>query len=109
MAKRSQKTQNKSRELVVITFTEDIEQAKDYEAVLRSNHIPVVIRKQADESTNAKGFAVMVPEEFVDEAHVVIESQNAYDDFYDFTSEEEYEDEDEDDDNYDGDFSEDNF
>jgi hypothetical protein len=33
----------------------------------------------------------MVPEDFLDEAHVVIESQDAYDDFYDFTLEEENE------------------
>jgi hypothetical protein len=29
----------------------------------------------------------MVPEEFLDEAHVVIESQDAYDDFYDLALE----------------------
>jgi hypothetical protein len=31
----------------------------------------------------------MVPEEFLDEAHVVIESQDAYDDFYDFSLDDE--------------------
>ena len=31
----------------------------------------------------------MVPEDFLDEAHVIIESQNAYDDFYDFAIEDE--------------------
>jgi hypothetical protein len=30
----------------------------------------------------------MVSEEFIDEAHVVIESQQAYDDFYDFAMDE---------------------
>ena len=30
----------------------------------------------------------MVPEEYLDEAHVIIESQDAYDDYYDFASEE---------------------
>jgi hypothetical protein len=30
----------------------------------------------------------MVPEDFLDEAHVVIESQDAYDDFCDFTMDE---------------------
>jgi len=33
----------------------------------------------------------MVPEEFLDEAHVVIESQDAYDDFYDLALEDEEE------------------
>ena len=31
---------------------------------------------------------MLVPEESVDEAHVVIESQDAYDDFYDFALDE---------------------
>jgi len=31
----------------------------------------------------------MVPEEFLDEAHVIIETQHAYDDFYDFAMEDE--------------------
>jgi len=31
----------------------------------------------------------MVPEEYLDEAHVVIESQQAYDDFYDFALDDE--------------------
>ena len=31
----------------------------------------------------------MVSEEFIDEAHVIIESQHTYDDFYDFSMEDE--------------------
>lgn len=31
----------------------------------------------------------MVPEEYLDEAHVVIEAQDAYDDFYDLTMDDE--------------------
>jgi hypothetical protein len=38
---------------------------------------------------SSKGIAIMVPEDFLDEAHVVIESQDAYDDFYDFALEDE--------------------
>jgi len=34
---------------------------------------------------------VMVPEDYLDEAHVIIESQNAYDDFYDFALEDQEE------------------
>ena len=36
-----------------------------------------------------KDIAVMVPEDFLDEAHVVIESQDAYDDFSNFALENE--------------------
>ncbi|MHC4103819.1 MAG: hypothetical protein ACYSR9_02675 [Planctomycetota bacterium] len=93
MAKRPQKTgksQTNLQELVIVAFAGDWEQAKDYETLLKTNDIPVVI-KEEDESQEpeTKGIAVMVPEDFLDEAHVVIESQDAYDDFYDFALEDE--------------------
>jgi hypothetical protein len=95
MAKRPRKT-NKSQaevqELVTVAFTEDWEQAKDYETLLKTNDIPVIIKEQEEsEEGEPKGIAVMVPEDFLDEAHVVIESQDAYDDFYDFALEDESE------------------
>ncbi len=91
-SRKTQKTQTKSKEeLVVVTFAEDEEQAKDYETLLKSNDIPAIIQEQNEESTNNKGLAVMVPEDFLDEAHVVIESQDAYDDFYDFVLDDEEE------------------
>ena len=86
MAKRSQKerkSQTRVQELVAVAFADDADQAKDYETVLKSNDIPVIIKEQDKQETNGKVIAVMVPEDFLDEAHVVIESQNAYDDFYD--------------------------
>jgi len=92
MAKRSHKKQKPQTELqdfVVVTFAEDSEQAKDYETLLKNNDIPAVIRDQHDDSANVSRIAVMVPEDFIDEAHVVIESQDSYDDFYDFALEEE--------------------
>ena len=52
---------------------------------------------------DSKAIAVMVPEDSLDEAHVVIESQDAYDDFYDFALEEEI------DDDFDSDLFEDDF
>ncbi|UCE99985.1 MAG: DUF2007 domain-containing protein [Planctomycetota bacterium] len=92
MAKRhpkTQKLQTKLPEFVVVTFTEDMDQAKNYETLLKSNDIPANIREESEESEDAKGIAVMVPEDFLDEAHVIIESQDAYDDFYDLALEEE--------------------
>ncbi len=108
MVKRSQKaqkTQSKLQELVIVTFAEDIEQARDYETLLKANDIPILIKEQSqnEESANTKGIAVMVPEDFLDEAHVVIESQDAYDDFYDLALE------DEDSDDFNGDIFDDEF
>jgi hypothetical protein len=105
MAKRSrkaQKSQTKLQEFVVVTFAKDLEQARDYETLLRISDIPVTI-EQEQQLADAKGIAVMVPEDFIDEAHVIIESQDAYDDFYDFALE------DEDNDDFDSDLFEEGF
>ncbi len=81
------KGQSKVKEFVVVTFVEDMEQAREYETLLRLNDIPAVIKEQLDANPDCKAVAIMVPEDFLDEAHVVIESQDAYDDFYDFALE----------------------
>jgi len=86
--KKTEKTQSNLQGLVVVTITKDLEQAKEYEILLKVNDIPAIITEQQEESIGAKDIAVMVPEEYLDEAHVIIESQDAYDDFYDFASEE---------------------
>ncbi|MBA7705439.1 hypothetical protein ES703_114269 [subsurface metagenome] len=94
MAKRSKKnhkSQVKVKDFVVVTLVEDLEQARDYETLLKTNDIPAIINEQDEQEISAKAIAVMVPEDFLDEAHVVIESQDAYDDFYDFALEDEEE------------------
>lgn len=106
MTKRSKKSQNshsKLQDFVVVTFIEDLEQAKEYENLLRTNDIPAVINEQDEQPDGTKGVAVMVPEDFLDEAHVVIESQDAYDDFYDFALDDEV------DDDFDSDLFDDEF
>jgi len=108
MAKRSrknQKSQAKVQGFVVVAFAKDLEQAKEYESLLKVNDIPVLIDQQYEQSTGVKEIAVMVTEEFIDEAHVVIESQDAYDDFYDLA----VEDEQEEDVDFDSDLLDDNF
>ena len=85
--KKTQKSQTKLQEFVVVAFVEDLEQARDYETLLKTNDIPAVISEQDEQSIGAKGIAVMVPEDFLDEAHVIIESQDAYDDFCNFALE----------------------
>jgi len=84
MAKRTKKKTKvgqKVQDFVAVALARDETEAKEYEALLASDDIPVTIKRQIDSDTD--GFAVMVPEEFVDEAYVIIESQDAYDDFYD--------------------------
>jgi len=89
MARKSKKTDKqptKVKELVVATFARDLEEAHEYESLLKNNDIITTIKEQDDPSGNGeKAYAVMVPEENLDEALVVIESQDAYDEFYDFT------------------------
>lgn len=104
-SKKGQKSQAKVQGFVVVAFAKDLEQAREYETLLKVNDIPVVISTQEDPSVGAKEIAVMVPEDYLDEAHVVIESQDAYDDFYDFALEEG----DEDRGDFDSDLFEDDF
>lgn len=92
MKKRTKKNgsgQAKVKDLVVVTLLADVEQAREYETLLRLNDIPAIVKEQFDPTGENKGFALMVPEDFLDEAHVVIESQDAYDDFYDLALEDE--------------------
>jgi hypothetical protein len=107
MAKRSKKGQRSQAKLqgyVVVTFAEDMEQAREYKTLLEVNDVAAIINEQQEQSLGSKEIAVMVPEEFLDEAHVIIESQHAYDDFYDYAVEDEEEDGDFDDELFEEDF-----
>ena len=91
MAKRSKKahkSQAKVEGYVVVAFAEDMEQAIEYKSLLEANDIPATISEHDEQAIGSGEIAVMVSEEFIDEAHVVIESQNVYDDLYDFAMEE---------------------
>lgn len=93
MSRRSKKIHKSQVNLegyVVVVIAEDTGQALEYKHLLDNNDIPVVISEQEhhDGDMNETEIAVMVPEEYIDEAHVVIESQQAYDDFYDFALDE---------------------
>ena len=75
-------------EFVPVVVLDDIVQANDYRQLLEENDIAVVI----EEDEASKSVSVMVPEECLDEAHVVIEAQDAYDDFYDLALDEDADD-----------------
>ncbi len=88
-SRRSGKGHSNVKDLVVVAFLDDMEQAREYETLLRLNDIPALIKEQLDPSVDGKTVAIMVPEDYLDEAHVVIESQDAYDDLCDFAMDDE--------------------
>jgi hypothetical protein len=75
------------KELVTVAFAEDMELAKQYKKLLNENDIPASIQTQPDDSAGFPGVAVMVPEDYLDEAHVLIESQGCFEDFFDMAFE----------------------
>jgi hypothetical protein len=79
--------QTNLKDLAIVTYVTDMDQAREYETLLRLNDIPAVIKEKLDPSGDTN-VAILVPEDFLDEAHVVIESQDAYDDYYDFSEDE---------------------
>jgi len=89
--KKGHKSQTKLEGFVVVAFAEDMDQAREYKTLLEANDIHAFISEQDEQAIGSKEIAVMVPEEFLDEAHVIIESQHAYDDFFDFAMEDEEE------------------
>ena len=92
MSKRSKKGHKSNAKLegyVVVAFSEDMDQAREYKTLLESNDIPATIVEQNEHAVGSREIAVMVSVEFLDEAHVIIESQHAYDDFYDLSMEDE--------------------
>ena len=80
--KKKQSGQTSLKEFVTVAYAEDIELAKQYKKMLKADGIPVALKSQGESSGHFPGIAVMVPEEHLDEAHVLIESHSAYDDFY---------------------------
>ena len=110
-SKKTQKTQTKSRtktltkanDYVAVILAEFMEQAEECQIMLKSNDIPAIIKDHHDKLMDTTGFAVMVPENFADEAQVIIESMDIYDDFSDFALE------DEDTDGFDGDLYDEEF
>jgi len=86
MAKFNKKNEEPKAEpyyLTAVTYMEDWDQAKDCEAMLKANDIPASLLEQNPPMEREQNIAVMVPRDFLEEARVVIESENAEDDFYD--------------------------
>ncbi len=81
-----------TQELVIVATSISLDEAKDCETLLKNNDIPAMVKERPNEFGEGFHYAVYVPDDMADEAHVVIESQDAYDDFYDFGLDEENED-----------------
>ena len=90
--KNSQSSGTALKELVTVAFAEDAELAAQYKQLLNDNDIPAAVKSKPDQDAPFQGIAVMVPEDYLDEAHVIIEAQSSIGDFYDLAF---------DDDNYD--------
>lgn len=102
--KKAAKTAGKTKTIpyIAVAMVRDEAEAKEYHALLSSNDIPVTIREHHGSEKSTEGFEVLVPEDCLDEAFVVIESSEAYEDFYDLTMEE-------DEDEFDDDFFDEDF
>ncbi len=87
--RKNKKSTSGLEELVAVAFVEDLNEAKEFESLLKNNDIPAMVKKQTEENSAGRSIAVMVPEEYADEAQVIIESQSSYDDLYELTEEEE--------------------
>ena len=88
-------TRPKEKDYVIVTVVEDMGKARDCKDLLEENDIPAQIREQ-EVASGEPCITVLVPEENLDEAHVIIESQDTYDDLYDMgMDDDEEEDEDE--------------
>lgn len=95
MAQTNKKNDNDfciEQEFIAVAFVDDTDQANEYKALLKNNEIPVIIKKVDDEYEDSSRIAVTVPEDYLDEAHVIIQEQHAYNDFYDEVFEENEED-----------------
>ena len=95
-------TKTEPQNYVAVVLTSNRKQAKDYEAVLKTNDIPTIIQDQDESTEGDPDLAVMVPKDYLEEAQLVIESQDAEDDIYDPLW-------DDDDDNFDDEFPDNDF
>jgi hypothetical protein len=70
-------------DFVTIAYAEDLDLAQQYKKLLNNCNIPAAIKDHPDPESPFPGVAVMVPEDYIDEAHSLIESEGSFPDFYD--------------------------
>jgi len=89
MAEHSQnstQTQHNFEDPAVVAYTNEHQQAEEWEELLKSNEIPAMVRENYSDPSEGR-FAVMVPEDYLDEANAIINSQQSYEDFYELINE----------------------
>lgn len=69
-------------QVVTVAFAEDMELANQYKDLLHENSIPAIIKKNHSTVAGYEGIAILVPEDDLDEAHVMIEQQSSVGDFF---------------------------
>lgn len=84
---RQSATHPKDREFATVTVMEEWDQANQIQDLLKDHQIPVQIRRQ-EGFGGEPCWAVLVPEEYLDEAHVIVESQSSYEDLYEMDGDE---------------------
>ena len=96
MAEHKMNSDNKTAliEYVTVAIVEDMEFAEEFRDVLGNGDIPAVLSTQRDGKSEIMGVAILVPPELSDKAMMIIESQQALDDFMDVAFNEDDEDED---------------
>lgn len=84
-------TDTHEKEFLAVAVVDNLDLASNYKELLEDNGIPAEL-KVPDEEDEASAISVIVPEECLDEAHIVIESENVYEDYFDMTLDDEIED-----------------
>ena len=77
-------------EYVTVAIAEDMDLATEYRDILAKSDIPAVTATQRSYSSTIIGIAVMVPENYFEQAQEIIESQQVLDDFIDGAFNEDY-------------------
>jgi hypothetical protein len=84
MNRKTRKRTTVLKDYVTVAFAEDMDLAREYSNLLAQNDIPSVLKNLGKfQQDGQSGVAVMVPEEFLDEAYVLISEEASYDDFFD--------------------------
>ncbi len=68
---------------VAVAFAEDLDLAQHYKQLLAESEIPAAVRRSPSPGGSAfSDIAVMVPEEYIEEAYAVIASESEHEDFF---------------------------
>lgn len=72
------------QEMSVVAHADDYALAEEYSLLLEDNGIPNIVKNRDEDEDGNFGISILVPEQYYDEAHMIIESQQTHNDFYDF-------------------------